>query len=281
MISKELTIIIFILFSYWSFGQQTDSVQYSLLFKDCCSHEIKTYGEIYTDWFVTDALGKKYIPKKNIVDLEKGKDYYLNNEGYGILNQSIHLKDSIKIDTILNSCIQYVNPIFFFTWNLIHLNCDDTLNGVYIEYYPNGIIRRKGNFNNGRIKDTMNTYFSNGTLKSSTLFIKNDTIYKTFYPNGKISHLYNSSKRNTISFFTNGGVKSKRSNSKMKEFNRYSNDQLWYKIKNSKQISYYRNGNMDQKLKRKPLFLLIDLKQTIKRGHIDTFGLSMTQQEQR
>lgn len=257
--------------TYWSFGQEVDTVQYSLLFKDCCSNNIKTRGTIFTDWFITDSIGTIFIPENNVVHLKKSNEYYLNNEGYGILNQPFNLNDSIKIDTIINSCINSVYPNNFFTWNPIHLNCEDTINGGYLEYYPDGALRINGNFENGRIKDSMITYYSNGRVKSLILFIHNDTIYKTFHPNGQISHLYSSSKRNTISYFEDGSVKSKRSNSYKREFNRYSRDQLWYKMKDSKQISYYRNGKINQKLKRKPLYFIDRFKSDEKKRTLNYF----------
>lgn len=256
MINRNLIKIFFVLMSYWSFGQEVDTVQYSLLFKDCCSNSIKTHGTIYSDWSVNHPNGTIYKPKNNIVHLVKSEKYFLTNKSYGILNQPINLTDSITTDTIIGRCIRSINPTNFFTWNLIYLNCNDTISGNYSEYYSNGKILLNGSFENGRIKDSMVTYYSNGQVKSSIMFTRGDTIYKTFYPNGQISHLYNSSKRNTISYFKDGSVKSKRSNSYKKEFSRYSPKQLWYKIKDSRQISYYRNGKIKQKLKRKPLFFI-------------------------
>lgn len=256
IVFKELMKVFLFLVSVLSFTQETNTIKYSLVFKDCCSDEIKTYGTIYTDWYIIDNDGSIYTPENNIVYLAKNKQYFLNNEGFGILSQVISITDSIKIDTISSSCVKCIYPNNVFTWNPIQLYCNDTINGIYREHYPNGRIHKIGNFINGRIKDSLNIYYSDGTMKSSTLFIHNDTVYKTFYPNGQISYLYNSRKKNTISFFENGSIKSKKSNSNKKEFNRYSPDNNRFKIKNFKQISYYQNGKINQKLKVKPLFFI-------------------------
>ena len=251
-----ILILLITIISCWTLSQQSDSISYSLVFKDCCTGKIKTFGTNYLDWFVTDDSQTMYKPQNNVVRLEKGKKYFLQNKGYGALNLPISTGDTFNIDTVITSCLETKDPSVFFTWNSIYLECEDTLNGFYSEYYNNGSIRLKGNFNNGRIKDSLLYFYSNGQLKSLKTFFNSDTIYKTYHPNGQLSYIFNSGKRNTISYFKDGSVKSKSSNSKIKSFNRYTKDQLWYKIKERKQVAYYKDGHLKYKLKREPLFFI-------------------------
>lgn len=254
---QKTTLIIFILtLSNWTFNQNSDTVSYSLVFKDCCNEKIKTYGTIYLDWYVVDDLNIKYVPQNNTVRLEKEKQYFLYNEGYGILNRPISLDDTFNVDTIITSCLKIVYPNEFYTFNPIYLSCEDTLNGHYHEYYDNGSIRLKGYFINGRIKDSLLYFYSNGQLKSMSTIVNSDSIYKSYYPNGQISHVFNWTKRSTTDYFEDGSVKGKNSYSKMKSFKRYSKDQLWYRIRKRKQVAFYRNGHLKYKLKRKPLFFI-------------------------
>jgi antitoxin component YwqK of YwqJK toxin-antitoxin module len=256
MPQKIILILAIISMPCWTFGQQSDSVSYSLVFKDCCTGKIKYFRTTYPDWHITDSSGALYEPHNNIVKLEKGKKYFLHNEGYGLLNLPIRTLNESNIDTVITSCLKVEYPSDLFTWYTIHLNCEDTLNDFYTEYYNNGTIRLMGNFINGRIKDSLQYFYSNGQLKSLKTFYDSDTIYKTYHPNGQLSYVFNSGKNNTISYFKDGNVKSKKSNSGLKYFNRYTKNQLWFKIKKHRQVAYYRDGHIKFKLKRKPLFFI-------------------------
>lgn len=233
-----------------------DLVYYSLVFQDCCSEDIKSFGAIYTDWYIKDINDSISYPENNQVELKSNENYFLFNEGFGIINEVINTNSRNKIDTIKTTCIKVVYPDEYFTWTPLHLKCNDTINGQYIEYHYNGKLSLKGNFNNGLVHDTLKRFYSNTKIMSLDIVTDSRVIHTTFHTNGKPSYHYDSKKEYTISYFKDGTVKSKRSNSGVKSFNKYSKDQIWYKIKRNKQVFYYENGKLDQKLTRKPLSFL-------------------------
>lgn len=261
----KLILLLPLLIPSFIYTQEKDSIYYSLLYKDCCSEKIKTIGTIYTDWYVTNEEDFIFRPQKNRVLLIQGQNYFLNNEWSGIVKRPISLQSSINIDTLNSSCLKSKSIDGYFSWNPIHMNCEDTLNGKYIEYHDNGNISSRGNFINGKIKDTLVHFYANNKTKSVTLVDNSHIIYKTYHLNGQVSHIYDSQKKNKISYFENGNVRSKSSNSKLKYYKKYTNKQLWFKIKKSKQISYYRSGNIEQKLTRKTLSFIDKFKSNNKK----------------
>lgn len=246
-------VITIVIFTQIASAQNQDSVHYSLVFEDCCTAKILS-APLYTNWYIIDSNENKILPIGNKVTLGKDEIYYLVNDLFGISPTQLQLNKLKNIDTFKSSCLKkksYQEP---FSWQPTMMKCEDDLNGIYTEYYFNGKIRVKGNYLDGKVKDTVSHYYSNGKLKSRTTVFKDLVSTKDYYPNASIKFDYNSNKKFRKSYFEDGRVMSKTSNKGLKSFHKYENGELRSKSNHRKQVYFYKNGEKEQSLKVKPVF---------------------------
>ena len=49
----------------------------------------------------------------------------------------------------------------------VYVKCDIEINGYQEDYYDNGVLKMRGNFKNGRAKDSLVTFYPNGNLEKA------------------------------------------------------------------------------------------------------------------
>lgn len=138
----------------------------------------------------------------------------------------------------------------------------------------------KGNFVDGKIKDTLTYFYHSGKVKSREIINRNKTNFYEYYTNGQLKKKYrfnkyrkryyylyeydengfceveiNYQKKYAYHFYDDGKTILKESNP-YRKFSRYLfiNDTIDFKQSKNLEISYYSNGIVKQKVKNTPTF---------------------------
>lgn len=207
-----------------------------------------------SDYYLSDNLDSTYYGESGVVKLPKPGIYNVHFSTYRDIDfPKINIQDTgLFVYTFHEPKIilrSYgMHPRF------VYESCGKLINGYDEDYYSNGNIRIRGNFQEGKPKDSVVTFFSNGIPQKRLTFLPKEIFIEEFDTSAnliKVSHNSNKSYYltdfNTTEYYTNGKIKRHESNIKrlaiIKEF--YPNGQL--KIVQTKKYrnEYYENGNKE------------------------------------
>lgn len=146
------------------------------------------------------------------------------------------------------SALQYVSDT-----GLIYKNCGEICEGYVEDLYENGNVRIRGNFINGKPKDSLVEFYHNGKVKDRSIY-KNG--YTQFYYDsiGNLEHKYWSNSRYLrkashsifVDYYPNGVIKFNASDKKrlVKIDCFYPDATQSVKQRKRYRIEYYENGNI-------------------------------------
>ena len=129
--------------------------------------------------------------------------------------------------------------------------CGDVAKGRIKDYFPNGNISFKGNFNYGSLVDSVIYYYSSGETKTRIIKNTNNTllIYK-YYKNGTLRKVYNTKSNDLTELYGNGNLKkSVYLNNKNWLIKRcYPNGAIENESNKNKEVFYYQNDQIKEQL---------------------------------
>lgn len=208
---------------------------------------IKQYNNYYRNhlWYLYNDEMKFVSYRKDSIVLDTLGEYILdidnvyldvNIQSYGVIN------DTFNIPKLVFKYIHSDKTYSEFTY------CEETANGQIIDYFYNGNIRVKGNFENGMPADTMWVYYRTGELHS--VFVKNDDneyVKTVYYKSGKVKKLYSFKDNWENEFYLSGDLKSKLkliTNNSFLYLENYENGQIKERKTKNKLLQFYENGNL-------------------------------------
>jgi len=207
-----------------------------------------------SDYYLSDNLDSSYYAESGTVKLPKPGVYIVHSLTYPDINfPKINIQDTgLLVYTFHEPKIirraSGMHPRF------VYENCGKLINGYGEDYYPNGNIRIRGNFQEGKPKDSIVTFFSNGITEKRLTFLPKEIFIEEFDSSSnliKVSHNSNKSyyltDYNTTEYYTNGTIKRNESNIKrlviIKEF--YPNGKLKTIQTKKYRNEYFENGNKE------------------------------------
>ena len=130
--------------------------------------------------------------------------------------------------------------------------CGKAIDGFQEDFYSNGNLRIRGNFINGKPKDSLVTFYFNGVTKRRLTYLPKEVFieeYDSLSSLTKVSHNSNKSyyltDYKTTEYYPNGQVRLKESNInklvRLEEF--YPNAKVKVVQTKKRRIEYYENGN--------------------------------------
>ena len=244
---SKLLVFLLLLISHFCSGQQ---VKFQIKRINPCDRVGKIDSSDY--YYLSDNLDSNYYAESGTVILPGPGVYNVHFWTYrdlpfpkitiqdtGLL---IYTFDEPKI--ILRS--YGMHPRF------VYENCGTLINGYAEDYYSNGNIRIRGNFQEGKPKDSVVKFFSNGIIEKRWTFLLKEVLIEDFDSSAnliKVSH--NSTKSyyltdyNTTEYYTNGKLKRTESNIQrlviIEEF--YPNGELKTVQTKKYRNEYFENGN--------------------------------------
>lgn len=98
-------------------------------------------------------------------------------------------------------------------WGISFQNCDGLLNGIHQDFYETGNPHIRGNFHDGRPKDSLVIFYYNGHIKRSNYYLRNHHLIQEYDSLGNLLKVSRNSNRlpvltdySVITFFNTGGV---------------------------------------------------------------------------
>lgn len=206
-----------------------------------------------SDYYLSDDLDSNYYANSGTVNIPKPGFYNVHFWTYRDIDfPKIYVQDTgLFIQTFNEPKIilrSYgMHPRF------VYESCGKPINGYDEDFYSNGNIRIRGNFQEGKPKDSVVTFFSNGITEKRLTFLPKETLIEEFDSSAnliKVSHNSNKSYYltdfSTIEYYTNGKIKRIERNIKglalIKAF--FPNGQLKIIQTKKYRTEYFENGNI-------------------------------------
>jgi antitoxin component YwqK of YwqJK toxin-antitoxin module len=158
--------------------------------------------------------------------------------------------NSVSVDTFFIPKLKIKYPDQCFNWNPDYYSCNLLINGNYVEYFKNGNLRYIGCFHNGKVKDTLKSYFRTGELKSINIVSGKQTIFIDYFKNGQIRVDVNTNKKYRYYYYKSGALKCKIHNKKGSQINYFKNGTLQANVQFKDEKIYYSNGSIKKELKK-------------------------------
>ena len=131
----------------------------------------------------------------------------------------------IYYDTILLERLVFVRVVGPYAK---YHDCDSQANGLVIDYFYNGNIRKIGTFKDGDAVDTVKVYYPSGVLRE--MEIPQEKRWMKYYPNVILASDYNTSKRYDKTYYATG---------RLSEMHTWKRKSQFYKRK-----EYFENGTL-------------------------------------
>lgn len=135
----------------------------------------------------------------------------------------------------------------------VYETCGKPIEGYQEDFYPNGHLKIRGSFQNGEPRDSLVTFYLNGTIKRRLIYFPKEIQIEEYDSQNRLTKVSHNSNKSyyltdyrTIEYYSNGKVKLKESSLKrlvtIEEY--YSNGQL--KILQTKKYrrEYFENGEL-------------------------------------
>jgi hypothetical protein len=141
-----------------------------------------------------------------------------------------------------------IHPVF------VYEDCGKAINGYNEDFYTNGNIRIRGNFRDGRPKDSVVTFFTNGITEKRMTFLPKEIFIQIFDSSGNLTEASHNSNRSyylteydNTKYFSNGKIRRHEIRNKTwisdKEF--YSGGQLKTILTKNYCKKYFENGDIE------------------------------------
>jgi antitoxin component YwqK of YwqJK toxin-antitoxin module len=179
----KLTTLILLFFTISSFSQE---IKYSITIEDPCSERIEKGFD-----YCLEKNGIKYCAtsKENrFVILPDYGEYKLTGKGI----EELYI---VKINKLVNSETFKAPKIreYYLSHskhNYLFRNCDTLCNGIETDYYSNGKVRLRAEFENGIVVGELKKYYRNGKIKEVSIYDKDGFLRKKtlFTENGEIKN---------------------------------------------------------------------------------------------
>lgn len=138
---------------------------------------------------------------------------------------------------------------------LIYKDCGKICEGYVEDFYENGNLRIRGNFSNGKPKDSLVKFYHNGKVQEKTIIKDKEKTIFTYDSIGNLIIRSRSSKHDRDSKFTmyypNGRIRYDRSNSNniVKKDTYYPDGTRKVKQRKKYKVEYYKNGSIKSIIK--------------------------------
>jgi len=239
---------IFLLTNSFCFGQ---GPRFQLWLTKSCSDTER----LDTTYFLMPAgdFSKAFFPNSGTVYLPAAGHYLIEfNEGPMLSNADVELKDTGLF------VMHYKEPRIqlYRTGTVdtppIYVKCDSALNGYQEDYYENGTLKMRGNFQNGNELDSMVTFFPNGRTKRRLVRLPKMVRIEVYDSLGNLVKLYLNERGSFMrnrdywekTFFPNGQIASEESDVKrvLRQTSFYPSGQIKLKQTRKDRMEYYENG---------------------------------------
>ncbi len=207
-----------------------------------------------SDYYLSNNLDSNYYAESGTVKLPKPGIYNVHFWTYREINfPQINIQDTGLFVHTFNEP-KIILRSYGMHPRFVYESCGNLINGYDEDYYSNGNIRIRGNFQEGKPKDSVVTFFSNGITEKRLTFLPKEIFIEEFDTSAnliKVSHNSNKSYYltdfNTTEYYTNGKIKRNESNIKrltiIREF--YPNGQLKVIQTKKYRTEYFDNGNKE------------------------------------
>ena len=164
-----------------------------------------------------------FFPKSGMVHLPSTGHYIIGfNWGPVLPNPEVDITDtSLHVMRYREPTIQLYETGATDT-PPVYVKCDSEINGYQEDYYDDGVLKMRGNFENGNPKDSLVTFYPNGNLKKQLFHMPRIIIIKEFDTLGNLASLYKTENKGFMvyreyketTFFPNGKIASEESSIK-------------------------------------------------------------------
>ena len=265
---SRIVSLLFLLTSYYCTGQ---TVKFQIRRVTPCDKE----GKIDSfNYFLIGYKGSVYYNESGIFILPKaGKYMIFSHSEPGTAFPTVDItEEGPFIYTIYEPRI--VRRRYGMHGGYIYEMCGKAINGFEQDFYPNGNPKIRGNFIDGKPKDSLVTFYPSGITQRRVTYLakkivievydslanlesvshnSNRSYYRTdyqtteYYPNGKI-RLRESSKDRLVKieeYYANGQLKIVQTKKSRKEYHENGNEKVIYSWKRKKQKLFRGNYNFD------------------------------------
>ena len=177
----KFNFIILFLYSFVGFSQ---GIKYELYVIDPCTEKIEKSNNYLLEKNGTDY--PSFFGNGTIELPEEGKyELIIGEEKHNILINKTINSDTLRKPKIEEFLVTHSKPAYVFRC------CKELCDGIETDYYSNGSIRIKGEFQKGFVVGELKKYFQNGNLKEFSVYNKKGflSIKTLFFENGKIKNL--------------------------------------------------------------------------------------------
>lgn len=101
---------------------------------------------------------------------------------------------------------------------MVYETCGKPIDGYLEDFYPNGKCRIRGNFKQGKPKDSLVTFYANGVVKKRKRYLPNEMLIEEYDSLNNITKVSHNSNRSyyltdysTVEYYSNGRIKLKES----------------------------------------------------------------------
>ena len=184
-----------------SLNSNSQEIKYKAVFYDQCRETKAPLVKVTNDSGFTGHIWSK----DTSITLKDTGIYILSVMNFSTIEKKqIHITEfkdrteTFNLKSILYNSLTFCDPIPC----ILYYTCNDTIEGWKYDYYYNGNLRCKANFEKGNefggstwLKDTIMNYYENGNLKSIEIYdykyVQRVASYREYYENGKLKEIYN------------------------------------------------------------------------------------------
>lgn len=244
---KHLIVIVLVII----FGQAQAQVTLKLVEINQCRNTQK----IDSDYSVIDEQNNFYMDSlvHGIIILPHSGKYnvsFPSKSGFALTVNVTKDTGEFIYSYVLPKIYSYQNSM---DGPFVFRDCDGLLNGYHEDFYPNGNVRLKGNFDKGKPQDSLMTFYKNGNVKTTIFYLPKYLIIWEYDSSSnmiKISHnkrTFFLTDYKTTEYFSNGKVKRKETYLRMpriRKVREYYPDGHLKAIQTKRhRLEYFENGN--------------------------------------
>ena len=172
---KNIVFFLFLFTCKFCVGQV---VRFQLYTTAPCSI-IEHLDTAYSLYKITNTGITDYFAKKGIVNLTDTGKYGINLEDGPYIDTLIEISDTGLF------VFKYKEPkIGLYNGGIdappLYKSCGRLINGYDDDFFPNGNIRIRGTFVNGRIKDSICTFYFNGRIKKRIIHLPKESVIEEY-----------------------------------------------------------------------------------------------------
>lgn len=241
---NKLLLLFFTLISHFALCQ-TQTIWFQMQRVNYCTQKTVIDSSVF---YLVDKFGVGYKNVDGIVWLRnKGAYtiYYPNepNTVYPLIQITGDSAIYIHKETKIRFSPRHIVVTF--------INCEGVLNGVHEDVYDNGRLRMRGNFVNGRPKDSLLLFYENGNPQKSIYYLHKHNYIQEYDSTGNLFKVSRNGNQHlvvndyeTTTFYSNGSIRSieKRKKGYLLLTEYYPDKTIKTALSKKKRIEYHKNG---------------------------------------